>query len=309
MSKQGSAEIFNVYQTWIASGQCPKAFLMPGTKVMDKRYEQVLDRFVEEKCGGVYNPTNLGLAAIFVLLDNEWKAKFAQAEYQWKTQLAEAAWNRIGKEVDKWVSENPNFRADDTSFAIIRDFFEKNPNASVSDWSDFCEANPHDERLWKQPRPLDLVALARGLKASNRLEYDAKIAKLKNTYGPERVDAAFAEIQEAFSKRQNLETWRETPQETAERHKQEAADAKVREAEKQKKLEASAQVEAESIVSGFRGQTHAESFRVREQLQNILVYKADGSANVDWQATAEARRATAASYQGKNPGVVNPLAV
>lgn len=298
MSNQNGGEIFNAYQTWMASGACPKQFLMPGTKLLDKRYEALLDSFIETKCGGLYNSTNLGLASVFLLLDSEWKAKFAQQEHQFKRELADREWQKRLKEVNDWVQSHPNCKQDDEALAVIREFFTSHPNASIKDWDEFTQAIPNDSRLWKKPTPLVLNV---------RNKTQAELLEMRRIYGTAPVDAALKELEDAIKRGRQFETWRETPQEVAERHTREAAEAKERDEVKQKKLDEKARVEAESIVSRFQGQTHAESFRVREQLQNILVYKPN-SSTVDWQSTAETRRAAVAQYQGKNPAVINHTA-
>jgi hypothetical protein len=302
---QSGAEIFNAIQTWIASGKCPKQFRMTATNQLHPQYEKLIDAFINGKCGGLYNSTNLDLASVFVLLDSEYRAKFAQQEHSWKAELAEREWQKRVKEVNAWVQSHPNFKQDDGALAVIKDFFTKNPSATLQDWDDFCAQHPEDSRMWVEPQALDLVSMVKSIKAHDRQDYENQLARLRSLYGAAPVQAALDELKAAVERGRQMETWRETPQDVEERRKREATELKQAQQVATDKANAKAKAMAEAVVFGFRGTSHSESFRVRDILNGIMVYK-PGTGEPDWVTTTLKRVEYVANFKNKNPEVLPP---
>ncbi len=307
MSKQNGGEIFNIIQTWIASGKCPKAFRMTVTNQLDEKYEKLIDAFIESRCGGLYNSTNLDLAAVFLLLDSEYKARFVEQEQRWKSELAEREWQKRVKEVTAWVQAHPNCKQDDEALAVIRDYFTKNPNATIQDWDAYCAQHPDDSRLWVKPQPLNLVAMVKAIKAKDKVDYETQLASLRGVYGDVPVQAALDELSESMRRGLEMETWRESPEDKKSRYAKEEAEAKERQRLATEKIEQKMKYAAEAIVDRFQGKSHSESFRVRDILRDILVHKSDNTG-IDWKTTAVKRAQYVANYESKNPSVINNLA-
>jgi hypothetical protein len=305
MSKeQSGGEQFSIMENW--KPRCPRLFFVAGTNTIHPGYDSLLEKTINEKFGGVWSESNLDFAAIYIMVSSENKAALTAMETNFKRKLSDAAWDKVGVKINTWISENQNFKADETAIAAVRDYFQQNPDATIEDFDAWANVHCDDARLWKQPRPADVLSLVKSIKARDRQDYENQLARLRNLYGDAPVDAALNELKAAMERGLQRDTSRETPEDKQKRYAKESAEAEKREAERQKKLDERAQVAAENVVRHFQGRSHGESFRVREQLNEIVVRKLDSS--IDWLATAVKRAEFVHDYEHKNPAVINNLA-